>query len=123
MKFEYKRPEDTMLEAYGKTFEIPTKTAYIVDAVMKVQKRITENGATAADQALAIRDGIALFIGEEAAEEIFPREHLINTANTDEMTAFWLCLNDISNRETEAAIAKYSPKPKSDIKVSANPKK
>ena len=123
MKFEYKRPEDTKLEAYGRTFEIPTKTAYLVDEVMKIQSRIAEEGASNAKRTVAIRDGISLFIGEEAAEAIFPRETLITSANTDEMTAFWLYLNELSNRETEAVLAKYAPKPKEEIKAPENPKK
>lgn len=120
MKFEYKRPEDTKLEAYGKVFEIPPKTAPLVDGVNKINKDITSG--TASEQAAALREGIALFIGEEAAESIFPKSEL-DTLNIDEMSAFWLVLNDMSNRETEAVIAKYAPKPKNEIKVSTNPKK
>lgn len=120
MKFEYKRPGDTTVEAYGKVFEIPPKTAPLIDGVNGVNKRIVEGNA--AEGAAATRDGIGLFIGEEAAEEIFPKAKLDNI-NVDEMSAFWFVLNDMSNRETEAVIAKYAPKSKDDIKVSANPKK
>ena len=120
MKFEYKRPEDTVVEAYGKVFEIPPKTAPLIDSINSINKRIAEGNA--AKQAAALRDGIGLFIGEEAAEEIFPKAKL-DSINVDEMSAFWFVLNDMSNRETEAVIAKYAPKSKDDIKVSTNPKK
>lgn len=123
MKFEYKRPDDLKLEAYGKTYEIPPKTAYLIDEVNKINDRISKAGNSASEQMQAVRDGIALFIGEEEAERIFPRETLLTAVNSDEMTAFWFCLNECSNRETEAVMAKYAPKPKSEIKVTSNPKK
>ena len=123
MKFEYKRPSDLMLEAYGKTYEIPTKTAYLIDEVNKIDDRIKAEGSTVADQIKAVRDGIALFIGEEEAERIFPRETLLTAVNSDELTAFWFCLNEFSNRETEAVMKRYAPKPKEEIKVTTNPKK
>lgn len=123
MKFEYKRPDDLKLEAYGKTYEIPTKTAYLIDEVSKINDRIHAEGSSSSDQIMAVRDGIALFIGEEEAERIFPRDTLLTSANTDEITAFWFCLNEFSNRETNAVIAKYAPKPKEEIKVTTNPKK
>lgn len=143
MKFEYKRPDDMKLEAYGKVFEIPPKTAPLIDGIMEVNREIsggdiiTEtntliNGKTettvinppvkASVQVNALRKGIALFIGEEAAEDIFPRAEL-DKANVDEMSAFWFVLNEISNKETEAVIAKYAPKSREEIKVSSNPKK
>lgn len=123
MKFEYKRPDDLKLEAYGKTYEIPTKTAYLIDEVNKITARISAEGSTASKQMLAVRDGIALFIGEEEAERIFPRDTLLTDANSDELTAFWFCLNECSNRETQAVMAKYAPKSKDNIKVTSNPKR
>lgn len=120
MKFEYKRPDDMKLEAYGKVFEIPPKTAPLVDGVMEVNKEISTGSASV--QVKALRKGIALFIGEEAAEDIFPSAEL-DKANVDEMSAFWFVLNEISNKETEAVIAKYAPKSREEIKVSSNPKK
>ena len=120
MKFEYKRPDDMKLEAYGKVFEIPPKTAPLVDGVMEVNKEISTGSASV--QVKALRKGIALFIGEEAAESIFPSAEL-DKANVDEMSAFWFVLNEISNKETEAVIAKYAPKSREEIKVSSNPKK
>lgn len=122
MKFEYKRPEDTKIEAYGKVFEIPPKTSPLVDGINEVNKRIAAPNSSAADQVKAIRDGIALFIGEDAAEEIYPREQL-DKINIDEISAFWFSCNNISNKETDAVITKYAPKPKNEIKVSSNPKK
>lgn len=123
MKFEYKRPEDTKLEAYGKVFEIPPKTAYLIDEIQKVTDRINAENCSTYEQVQALRDGISLFIGEEEAEKIFPRDDLLKSVNSEEITAFWFCLNQLSNKESEAVIAKYAPKPKEEIKVSTNPKK
>lgn len=123
MVFEYKRPADLTIEAYGKKFIIPPKTAALVDGVMQITARSGAKGATAAEQANALRDGIALFIGEKDAEEIFPRAVITETVNLDEMSAFWFCLNEMSNKETEAVIAKYKPKTREEIKVTSNPKR
>lgn len=49
MKFEYKRPEDTKIEAYGKVFEIPPKTSPLVDGINEVNKRIAAPNSSAAD--------------------------------------------------------------------------
>lgn len=47
----------------------------------------------------------------------------LDSINIDEMSALWFVLNVISNKETEAVIAKYAPKPRNEIRVSSNPKK
>ncbi len=117
MKYEYKRSDfikDTTLEAYGKVFEIPPKTSSMADSLISVSERIAKNGATAMEQAAAMRDGIAVFIGEKNAEEIFPKGKLADI-DTNEMSAFWLLLNNISNEETRAVLQKYSPRPAKEI--------
>ncbi|MCM1578085.1 MAG: hypothetical protein NC078_04720 [Ruminococcus sp.] len=106
MKFEYNRPKITV-EAYGETFEMPTKTIAVVDGVAKAQKEIAESKDTA-EQIKAIKRGIAVFIGDEAVERLFP-ENTEDTIDTDEISAFWFCLNSESNKATQAVIEKYSP--------------
>lgn len=106
MKFEYSRPKVTV-EAYGETFEMPTKTIAVVDGVAKAQKEIAEAKDTA-EQVKAIKRGIAVFIGDEAVERLFPTENE-GEIDTDEISAFWFCLNRESNRATQAVIEKYSP--------------
>lgn len=122
MKFVYERPKDKTIEAYGKVFEIPPKTAALVDNVAQITARIGAKDSTAAEQAYAMRDGIALFIGEEDAEQIFPKADVPN-ADIDEISAFWLALNEMSNKNTAAVIERYAPRAKNEIKVSADPKK
>ena len=50
MKFEYTRPEDTKLEAYGKVFDIPPKTAPLVDGVNSINKQIAEGNAASDEE-------------------------------------------------------------------------
>lgn len=121
MKFEYKRPADTKIEAYGKVFEVPPRTSSLLGELGDIKKRITAAGDIEG-QLSTILDGIALFIGTEATEEIFPRSDLKNL-NTDEVSAFWLCLNAASEKEGQLILEKYAPKAANAIKVSSNPKK
>lgn len=110
MKFEYERKTE-YVEAYGNKYPMPTKTAVLVDEVNAIQERIKENkneNKSAADMAAALRDGIAVFIGENETERIFPKEKL-NELDTDELTAFWWVLNEAANKATKDVIEKYSP--------------
>lgn len=107
MKFEYTRPKITV-EAYDEVFEMPTKTIAVVDGVAKAQKAISEAQDTA-QQVKAIKQGISVFIGEEATEKLFPADTEAEI-DTDEISAFWLCLNRESNRATTAVLEKYAVK-------------
>ena len=106
MKFDYERKTE-YVEAYGNKYPMPTKTAVLVDEVNAIQKRISEK-KSAADMTAALRDGIAVFIGEQETERIFPKEKL-NELDTDELTAFWWVLNEAANKATKDIIEKYSP--------------
>lgn len=106
-KFEYKR-EEYILEAYGKEYPIPTKTAVLVDGINGINKELTNCKNTAEIVVVTIK-GIALFIGENEAERIFPAEK-INEIDTDELSAFWLALNAEANKATNKVVEKYSPK-------------
>lgn len=87
---------------------MPTKTIAVVDGVAKAQKAISEAPDTAA-QIKAIKQGISVFIGEEATEKIFPKDKE-KEIDTDEISAFWLCLNRESNKATQAVLDKYAVK-------------
>ncbi len=108
MKFEYERKNIT-LEAYGKEYPIPTKTAVLVDGISDVTKRL-EKCKNALEAVDVMRCGIALFIGDEEAEGLFPTENSADI-DTDEMTAFWWALNSASNEATQEIIKRYSPNP------------
>lgn len=108
MKFEYERKNVT-LEAYGKDFPIPTKTAALVDGVNGVTKRLEKCKSTL-EAVDVLRGGIALFIGEDEAERLFPSENSADI-DTDEITAFWWALNSASNEATKEIIERYSPNP------------
>lgn len=108
MVFNYER-KDAVIEAYGKRYPIPTKTAALMDGINEINKRFAENKSNL-DVVRATKAGIALFIGEEETERIFPAEKEAEL-DTDELSAFWWALNAESNRATQEVIAKYAPKP------------
>lgn len=104
--FEYTR-ESYTLEAYGKTFEIPTKTAALIDGINDINTRLAAV-KNATESVEVMRDGVALFIGAEETERIFPAAKL-NEIDTDELSAFWWVLNAEANKATKAVIEKYAP--------------
>ncbi len=108
MKFEYERKNVTV-EAYGKSYPIPTKTAALVDGINDITKQLEES-KNALEAVSIIRSGIALFIGDEEAEKLFPADNSANI-DTDEITAFWWALNSASNEATQEVIKRYSPNP------------
>lgn len=104
-KFEYTR--NATLEAYGKVFEIPTKTADYIDGINDINKRLAE-AKDSAEHVEILREGVAFFIGEEETERIFPAEK-IRELDSDELSAFWWALNEESNRVTREIIERYAP--------------
>lgn len=112
-KFEYKR-ENAVMEAYGKKYPIPTKTAALVDGINEIGKRLAVCKNTL-EVVKTTKEGIALFIGEEETDRIFPAPD--GEIDTDELSAFWLALNCESNKATKEIIEKYSPKPVTEIKT------
>ncbi len=104
--FEYTR-ENYTLEAYDRLYEIPTKTAALIDGINDINTRLA-TVKNAAESVEVMRDGVALFIGAEETERIFPAAEL-NEIDTDELSAFWWTLNAEANKATEAVIKKYAP--------------
>lgn len=120
-KFDYK-PANAVMEAYGKKYPIPTKTAVLVDGVADINKRLRECKNTF-EIVKVTKEGIALFIGEAETNRIFSAPD--GEIDTDELSAFWFALNAESNRATKEIIEKYNPRPVGEIRkppVSLNKK-
>lgn len=106
-KFDYIRTAP-VIEAYGKKYPVPTKTAVLVDGVNDIQKKLAACKNTV-EVVQVTKQGLALFIGEDEVNRIFPAPD--NQIDTDELSALWLMFNEESNRATREVIAKYAPKP------------
>lgn len=111
-KFDYK-PANAVMEAYGKKYPIPTKTAVLVDGIAEINKKLLECKNTF-EVVRVTKEGIGLFIGEAETNRIFSAPD--GEIDTDELSAFWLALNAESNRATKEIIEKYSPRPVGEIK-------
>lgn len=59
------------------------------------------------DTVRCLKDGIALFIGKEKTEKIFPDDK-ISELDPDEILGFWSALNYELNRHQREIVAKYS---------------
>ena len=106
-KFDYIRTAP-VIEAYGKKYPVPTKTAVLVDGVNDIQKRLA-NCKNTVEVVQVTKQGLVLFIGDEEVNRIFsvPDDQI----DTDELSALWLMFNEESNKATREVIAKYAPKP------------
>jgi hypothetical protein len=110
-KFIYEKKPHTV-EAYGSTYEIPPKTADVIDRLNEVGKAITNAaGKSAVESVKAMKVGVAIFIGEEETERLFPAADEMGGIDTDELSAFWMFLRNESNVATTEVIKKYSPNP------------
>ena len=107
-KFIYdKKPR--IVEAYGKTFEIPPKTADIIDRLNEASAAIGA-AKTSVDIVRATKKGVSVFIGEEETERIFPEKDEASAIDTDELSAFWLFLKNESQKATMDVIRRYTNK-------------
>ncbi len=111
-KFEYK-PANAVMEAYGKKYPIPTKTAVLVDSIAEINKKLLECKNTF-EVVRVTKEGIGLFIGEAETNRIFSAP--AGEIDTDELSAFWFALNAESNKATKEIIEKYNPRPVGEIK-------
>ena len=97
MEFNYER-NPTSVTIYGKSVEIPTKTAYFVQETRRIAAEIVKapDAVTAAEATL---EGIKLYLGDEFVNEHFG----------DDIGALWVFLNRASAKVTEEVLKKYAP--------------
>lgn len=108
-EFSYVRQPRT-LKAYGQEYSIPARTVGFSGKLEDVAKKVSSAVHTS-DTIMAIREGIALFIGNDEMERIFPIDSL-DAIDVDEILAFWQALNFELERSQNELLAKYRPAPK-----------
>jgi len=92
------------LKAYGEEFELPAKTVEFADKLVRTEIITTPKTS---DTVRSLKKGIALYIGEEKTEKLFPDDKL-NELDPDEILGFWSALNYELNRHQREIINKYS---------------
>lgn len=107
-EFRYVRTPRT-LKAYDKEFAIPVRTVEFEEKLEQAGKTLSEC-RTASETAQALREGVALFVGEEETERIFPKEKLMEI-DVDELLGFWQALNFELKLAQEEQLSKYRPAP------------
>lgn len=104
-EFSYERKSRT-LKAYGEEFVIPVKTVEFSDRLDEAKAEIAKQTLTS-DTVKSLKKGIALFIGSEAVEKLYPEEKLPEL-DVDEILGFWSALIFELNRTQNELIARYS---------------
>ena len=94
------------ITAYGETFELPVKTVEFGDKLDEVREEIAGQTRTS-DTIRFLKKGIALFIGSEAVEKIYPEKKLMEL-EVDEVLGFWTALNFEFNRNQNEMLARYT---------------
>ena len=104
-EFSYAKKPRT-LKAYGQEYELPVKTIDFSDKLVAANDEIVKTSGTR-ETVEKIKSGIALFIGEEEAERIFPEKNF-GEIDIDEILGFWMALNFELNRSQNDLIARYA---------------
>lgn len=104
-EFSYTR-QSRKLKAYDKEFNIPVKTVEFGDKLDEIRAEIAKQTLTS-ETVKSLKKGIALFIGSEAVEELYPEEKLMEL-ESDEILGFWTALNFELNRTQNELIARYT---------------
>lgn len=94
------------LKAYGEEFELPAKTVEFADKLDAVRAEMLIT-SKASDTVRWLKKGIALFIGDEKTEKLFPDDKL-GELDSDEIFGFWSALNYELNRHQREIVNKYS---------------
>lgn len=107
--FNYNRAA-VKITAYGKEYELPVRTTEFCDKQDAADRKISDTSVkrTSAEVVSAIKDGIALFIGADETERIFPAEKIGET-DVDEVTVFYNFLKEQSLRNFLDYTKKYAP--------------
>ncbi|MDE5741495.1 MAG: hypothetical protein K2H90_03500 [Oscillospiraceae bacterium] len=104
-EFSYTRKSRT-LKAYGEEFTIPVKTVEFGDKLDEIGAELA--GAKNTSEVIRVtKKGIALFIGEEATEKLYPEEKFMEL-DVDEVIEFWSALNFELNRAQNERLARYA---------------
>lgn len=108
-EFNYKRAA-VKITAYDKEYELPVRTTEFCDKQDSIDKDFadTSKTRTSAEIAEILKRGVALFIGEDETERIFPKEK-IKDLDIDEITVFYNFLKDRSLQNFYEYTKKYSP--------------
>lgn len=103
--FDYTR-KPIEIEAYGKKYTLPIKTTKFNKQLVEVA--LSFKGVTdVVEIAEKLKNGIALFIGKEEADRIYPN---VEDTVFDEMLAFWNFLkNAVDGKEKDIIENEYSP--------------
>ena len=100
-----------VLKAYGSEYTIPVRTVEFDEKLTQAAKTISETATMSTSETVsAIREGIALFIGAEETERIFPKEKLPEL-DVDEVLSFWQALNFEMKQAQDELLSKYRPAP------------
>ena len=98
-----------IIKAYGNEYQIPVKTAEFSERLQSAIAAIAKTANTDIyDTVRKIRNGIALFIGEEEAERIFPDESF-DKINIKEIIDFWALLNHELAAGQQKMLDEYMP--------------
>ena len=109
--FTYER-RAPRVNAYGREFELPVRNGEFCDSLDAVEITLAETTRKPTEEIInTLRRGIALFIGEKAADEIFPKEGQNENIDIDEMTLFYKFLKDASLRNLAEYTKKYGRVP------------
>ena len=114
--FTYER-RAPKIKAYGKEFELPVRNGEFCDSLDAIDRtiadaakaKITDPRIKTEELISTLRRGVALFIGEKDAEEIFPSEGQNENIDIDEITLFYRFLKDASLRNLAEYTKKYAP--------------
>ena len=106
--YERKAPK---INAYGREFELPVRTGAFCDRQDEIDRALADTSVprTTTEIIDLIIKGIALFIGEKSAEEIFPKENRNDNIDIDEITVFYKFLKEASLRNLAEYTKKYAP--------------
>ena len=104
-EFSYAKKPRT-LKAYGQEYELPVKTIEFSDKLVAAGEAIAKI-TNARELVEKLKSGIALYIGEEEAERIFPEKNF-GEIDIDEILGFWRALNFELERSKNDLIARYA---------------
>lgn len=108
--FKYERLP-VIVTAYGKDHELPVRTTAFCDRQDDIDRRIADTSKvrTSAEVTALLREGVALFIGAEETERIFP-EAETEMLDVDEITLFYGYLKNQSLKNLREYTQKYAPR-------------